>query len=117
MLVGVVEVQRRSDPARPCFFSRGRVAAYRIKRWPKRDSAGFYLFKYALEFALRHRERVVFKARGSPGRQLQLTIRPYLKNGERAVGTFQGKPHNIGVERDTGTEIVDLEDDVIERGH
>ena len=85
--------------------------------WTERDPAGFHSCKYVLELALRHRERVVLETRGTPGSKLQLTVRPCRKDSERAVHAFEGKTHHLGVERDTGIQIVDLEDDVIERCH
>ena len=117
MLVGVVEIESGSDPARTRLLSGRGVETNRIERRAKCDSASFHPRKYVLELALRHAERIVLKTRRAPWCQLQLTVRPHLEDGEWAVDTFQDETHHLGVERDTGFEIVDLEDDVIERRH
>src|ERR1700678_58832 len=117
MLVWIVEIQGWRETSSTGLLSWSGIHANSIKCRSVRDVSGFDAAKYGLEVDLGNCECVVLEAGRAPRGQLNQKVGTDSENSKGAVHSLLGESQHAGVERNAGSDVVDLQDDVIKCRH
>ena len=109
VLIWIIEVQRWHQTSRACLFYDCGMRPYRVECFTIRDTVLLDMSEYLFELCLPNCEGIVLEARCAIGRELKLRSRPTVSTVNGPSIPSETNPNNLGVELDTGFQVIDLE--------